>query len=179
MEPNTMAAISNAAKGLVSGLFGDGGITKLIDNVTTTKEEKMKLNAEMQKIQNDFEVKLKDHLLELKKLELEERKAFLQDTADARESNSKIQESQSASWLAKNVAYLLDIFIFTVWGAMTVYLILMMLNFVKADKGADVSGVLGVYSGITAIAMTVLNFHRGTSRGSEEKQKQISSMMSK
>jgi len=179
MEPNTMAAISQAAKGLVSGLFGDGGITKLIDSVTTTKEEKAKLNNELLQIQNQFEVQLRDHLLEMKKLELEEHKAFLADTADARQSNSKIQESQTASWLAKNVAYLLDLFIFTVWGAMTVYLILMMLNFVKADKGADVSGVLGVYSGITAIAMTVLNFHRGTSRGSEEKQKQISSLMNK
>lgn len=179
MEPTMMAGIANAAKGLVSGLFGDGGITKLIDSVTTTKEEKLQLNAELQKIQNDFELKLKDHLIEMKRLELEERKAYLADTADARSNNAKIQESDKASWLAKNVAYILDIFIFSVWGAMTVYLILMMLNFVKADKGADVSGVLGVYSGITAIAMTVLNFHRGTSRGSEDKSKQINSMINK
>lgn len=87
--------------------------------------------------------------------------------------------NDKSSWLSKNIAYLIDSFIMLIWGSMTVYLICVMLNFVKADIGADVSGVLGVYSGVTAIAMTVLNFHRGTSKGSEDKSKQITQMMNK
>ena len=165
LPPFFTDAIAKAADGITKSMMNG------LDKLFTSKDEKMKNQVELDKIQAELQKETVKHLEEMAKLQFEETKAYLADTADARNSNVKIQESDKASWLSKNLAYILDAFIFLIWGSMTVYLIAMMLNFVKADKGADVSGVLGVYSGVTAIAMTVLNFHRGTSRGSEVKQK--------
>jgi hypothetical protein len=167
MNPAILGGIADAAKGIVDGLMGG------FDNLFTSKEEKAAKANELEGIRANLQNSVEARLLEYAKLNLEEAKAHLADTANAREQNARIQESEKASWLSKNLAYILDAFIFAVWGSMTIYLIASMLHFVKMEKGADVSGVLGVYSGVTAIAMTVLNFHRGTSRGSEHKQKQI------
>lgn len=92
----------------------------------------------------------------------------LQDLAHARESNTKIQETQFASWMAKNIPYCIDIFIFLVWGGLTFWLAAKMLNIVDAD-GVDMSGIWGMYSGVTALATQVLSFHRGSSMGSRLK----------
>lgn len=131
------------------------------DKFITTDAEREQFKAELAKEVNRHAEAMKDS--QVRELEL-----TLGDTANAREMNAKIQ-GDKPSWLARNVAYIIDCFVFSIWGAMTIYVICMMLNFIKSDADADVSGVLGVYSGITAIAMTVLNFHRGTSRGSEKK----------
>lgn len=129
-------------------------IGNTVDKFVDTKGEKADRDAAIQKA-------LQEHTEKVLSMQYA-------DTANARDMNQKIQ-GDKPSWMARNVAYIIDCFVFTIWGSMTIYLICMMLNFVKSDKGADVSGVLGVYSGVTAIAMTVLNFHRGTSRGSEVK----------
>lgn len=161
--------------GIVSNVTGDkaadviSSVGNIIDNLSQSKDEKDAAKAEAAK-------EINRHFEETARIQNDRLQKYFADIDSARNMNSSIQESEKASWIAKNVAYILDLFIFIIWGAMTVYLIAMMLNFVKADKGADVSGVLGVYSGITAIAMTVLNFHRGTSRGSEIKQKQMDQM---
>lgn len=160
--------------GLFTGGEGKlvGAIGKVADDLITSKEEKEALKIELAKVINT-------HAEEMGKQAIQETESYLKDVQDARDANVQIQNSDKASWLSKNVAYMIDLFIMIIWGTMTVYLIMVMLNFVKADIGADVSGVLGVYSGVTAIAMTVLNFHRGTSKGSEDKSKQLTHMMNK
>lgn len=149
----------DTVKGAVSGIFGKDGISGLIDNITTSKEEKLAAQAKLLELQNAFETKVQE-------LALEREKAILADVADARASNVKIQ-GDKPGWMAKNVAYVLDLFIFAIWGAMTIYIICKFLNIIKAQQGVDFSGILGIYSGITAIAVTVLNFHRGSSVGSK------------
>jgi hypothetical protein len=163
---------------ILTNIFSSGAsdlvknIGEAIDRNVTNKEEAAMLKLEAEKVAYS-------HVEEMAKLALQDKQADLADTQQARSTNVQIQESDKASFLSKNVPYFIDMFIFLIWGTMTIYIIGRFLNILKAQQGVDFSGVLGIYSGITAIAMTVLNFHRGTSRGSEDKQKQINEMMKK
>lgn len=161
---------------ILTNIFS-GGASDLIKNIGEAVDRNVTNKEEAALIKLEVEKAAYTHTEKMAEITAQTFEAELKDIQDARGTNVKIQESDKASWLSKNVAYMLDLFIFLIWGSMTVYLICVMLNFIKLNTGADTSGVLGVYSGITAIAMTVLTFHRGTSRGSEDKQKQINKMM--
>lgn len=102
-------------------------------------------------------------------------KSYLADTQNARDDNAKIQESDKASWMAKNVGYILDLFTSIIWGSLTLIIIGKAFKLVGND--VDWSTVLSIYSTVTAIFMTCLNFHRGSSAGSRDKQKQLDKMM--
>ena len=158
----------------ITGIIGDN-----INSLLHRKENLLAKEVDLKEVEAEVQKAVQDNLLEFAKLQQAEYEAMLKDTADARNSNVQIQNSERASWLAKNVAYCIDLFVFTIWGAMTVYIICKFLNIIKAQQGVDFSGILGIYSGITAIAMTVLNFHRGSSKGSEDKQKQLNSLQNK
>lgn len=116
---------------------------------------------------------------EVLKADIERLKLENEDRANAREMNVKIQDSEKASWLAKNIAYMIDAFVVLIWGAVTVYIIGRFLNIIKETQGVDFSGVLGIYSGITAMAMLILNFHRGSSVGSKENGAAMRKMLEK
>lgn len=99
----------------------------------------------------------------LREYELSELKAYLADVANAREMNANIQQSANASWLAKNVGYLIDIVIVV----STIGLVLLL--YFKPIPGGNreiAYAVLGVL--LTGLS-TVLNFYRGSSKGSFDK----------
>lgn len=81
-----------------------GSVGKVLDDVITNKEEKAKLNIELQTLIFNHDEKM----LELTQNEIE---SYLKDTQSAREMNSTIQNSDKASWLAKNVLYILALLI--------------------------------------------------------------------
>ncbi len=163
--------------GFISKIFGGGAkdiissVGDVIDNLTLSKEEKEALRIKLIEATNS-------HVEKMAALTQSETEAYLKDTQDAREANARIQESDKSSWLAKNVAYILDLFLGLVWGTMTIYILARVLNLIKTEN-VDLTGVYGLYSTVTAVFMTVLNFHRGTSRGSEKKTETIDKMMSK
>lgn len=92
----------------------------------------------------------------------------LQDLANAREANADIQASQFSSWMAKNIPYILDCFIMLIWGIMTTFIIAKAFN-VIVDAVIDWTPILGIYSGVTALATQIISFHRGSSSGSRMK----------
>lgn len=156
----------------LQGLFKTGvkdvvdSVGKVLDNVITTKDEleaaKLKANEE---INRHFEV-LQNQADELEK-------AYLVDVQSSRDANVKIQETPNASWMSKNIAYLIDIFVTTAWVSLTSYLIVVMLNLVKKDEQADYTAVTAVWGAVTGVFTQVLSFHRGSSKGSEDKQRMI------
>lgn len=97
-----------------------------------------------------------------KQLELE-----LKDRADSRDMNAKIQESDKASWLAKNVAYILDISITTGFFSLIAMIAYKVVPEENKELFYMVVGILGAKWG------DVVAFHRGSSKGSEEKQKSL------
>jgi len=67
-----------------------------IDKNFTSDEERKELEAEVAKASMQYEV-------EMATLGLEESKAYFADSDSAREHQSRVQESEYASWLSKNV----------------------------------------------------------------------------
>ena len=94
--------------------------------------------------------------------------ARLADVADARDKDLRRLESARTPALGRYVGYVLDLLVAAVWAACTVYLLLRALKLVDAG-GADLTGVLALYSTVTATFMTCLTFHRGSSAGSRDK----------
>jgi D-alanyl-lipoteichoic acid acyltransferase DltB (MBOAT superfamily) len=75
--------------------------------------------------------------------------------------------------MARNVAYLIDVFIVGLWGGVTVYLLGGMLHLIAQKQGVDYTGVTAIWGGVTALATQIIGFHRGSSQGSADKQKFI------
>lgn len=162
-----MSIISKIFSGGAEKLVGTiGGI---VDDLTLSKEEKEKLKIDTLNAVNAHEEKMAS----LAQSELESQ---LKDIQSARDSNVKIQESEKASFWAKNTAYFLDVFIGAIWGFITVFLVAKALHLAD-NLNADMTAVLSIYSTVTAIFMICINFHRGTSIGSQNKQKTIDKLM--
>ncbi|MDK2909651.1 MAG: hypothetical protein PWR20_1218 [Bacteroidales bacterium] len=99
----------------------------------------------------------------LREYEQNELKAYLADVANAREMNVNIQQSSNASWLAKNVSFLIDLVIVVC----TIILVLLLYYKPIPDGNREIAyAVLGVL--LTGLS-TVLNFYRGSSKGSVDK----------
>jgi hypothetical protein len=90
------------------------------------------------------------------------------NTANARDMNSKIQDSVAASWLSKNAAYVID---FSVVLATIVLSGFAYFHGVPEENKELVYMALGSMITMTG---TILNFHRGSSSGSEKKTEIIS-----
>ena len=129
-------------------------VGKVVDEFTLSKEEKAAIN---QAIANE----VNRHLEAMADKANKELELNLADTQNARDNNSKIQESDKASWIAKNLPYALDA-IFVV--AFFVGLLMIMFKTVpEANKELFYTG-FGLLGGFVS---TVVNFHRGTSSGSK------------
>lgn len=102
-------------------------------------------------------------------MEMEYVKLAIADTADARATNVQLQNS-SASWLAKNASYIIDMCI-TALFMFTVVVILLKAFKVEAVSNVDMSLVNLVLVAAASQMGIVLNFHRGSSQGSKDKEK--------
>lgn len=159
---------SGFLKNLISGKGSEiiesvGGV---IDNFVQTKEEKDQVKIEVQKVLNQ-------HLESMTTLANEELKLYLADTADARNMNAKIQDSDKASWLSKNIAYMIDsVFIIS-------FIIMLVLILNKQVPEANKELFYTGFGALSAFVGNIINFHRGTSIGSERKQKQLDKLSEK
>jgi hypothetical protein len=134
-------------------LFGAKDLVKEVmdgaDKLFTSKGEKMEL-----------EIKLEQAISE-RLFKAEEMQA--KDRADARDMNSRVQESENASWLAKNTAYLLDIGVFS----LVVGIIIGLFMIEVPDGNKEIINLsVGTILGFLAATYT---FHRGSSAGSKSK----------
>lgn len=90
------------------------------------------------------------------------------DIADARDMNENIQSSQFSSWLAKNSAYILDFIIVLAAVFLTFIAFFTSVPVENKELVYTLVGSLWTYSGV------VINFHRGTSIGSQRKDEFLS-----
>jgi len=161
--PNILAKIfSTGAEKLVTAVTGG------LDSLITNKEER-----EAAKLAIQQEINRNMEVLVGQANDLE--KAYLADVQSARDANVKIQESDKSSWLAKNIAYILDIWMALIWGLFTMYVLALWAK-IASSANIDFTGILSLYTTVTAVYMITVNFHRGTSQGSQDKQKVIDKM---
>jgi len=114
-----------------------------------------------------------DLAIKLKEIDLKELELHNANTDSARKMNAEIQLSASASWLAKNTAYTLDIVIvsatiFLAWFA-----------FMKGVPEQNKELVYMALGSLITMSGTVLNFHRGSSQGSKDKASEIDKLKGK
>ena len=138
----------------LDALLNVGG--KLIDKLIPDPEAKAKAQLELTKMAQDGE--LAKMANDTKLFELNNA-----NTDSARDMNAKVQESTSASWLAKNTAYALDI------GIVTATIFLAWFAFMKGVPEANKELVYMALGSLITMCGTVLNFHRGSSQGSKDK----------
>lgn len=153
------------------------GVEKIC-NIDLSKEE---LTPEDKQIILDNEYKLKE--LDFKKLELslEEKKEdnraseavaseVNKNTADARSMNLGIQTSAEASPLAKNTAYYIDITLVVSTIILAFFLFVFPLPLENKELAYMMFGSLLTLTG------TVVNFHRGSSQSSSNKQDELNKL---
>lgn len=154
-----------------------GGASELVKTISNTVDEFNLSGEEKEKFKIEILSATNSHLEKMAALSQSELEAYLKDTQSARDANAKIQESDKASWLAKNVAYMIDLFLAALWGTVTIILFLKVFKIAAAE--VDMISLMALHGTVTAVFMTVVNFHRGTSKGSEDKQRQLNQMMEK
>lgn len=114
-----------------------------------------------------------DLALKLKEIDLKEFELHNANTDSARKMNAEIQNSASASWLAKNTAYVLDV------GIVSATVFLAWFAFMKGVPEQNKELVYMALGSLITMSGTVLNFHRGSSQGSKDKASEIEKLKGK
>lgn len=158
--------------GFLKNLIGGKG-SEIIESVGNVADKFITTGQEKQEFKAEVEKEINRHVEAMQTEANKELELYLADTANAREMNAKVQDSDKASWLAKNIAYMIDAILIIAFIVMLV----MIFNRVVPESNKELFytgfGLLGGYVG------TVINFHRGTSIGSKENGAAIRKMMNK
>lgn len=150
--------VAESAGTVVSNIMGG------LDGLLTSKEEKLEM-------QTKIEAEINRHTEAVRNVDLEETKALLVDSANARDNNVKIQESEHASWLAKNTLYILTLIVTVGFFGLLTYML-------KYDVPKSNEPILNIMLGSLGTAwITMVSFFFGSSISSKEKQKTINSIL--
>lgn len=158
--------------GFLTQLFSGGAgnlvstVGTALDNLTTSKEEKMQLELEMKKAEMLYQI-------DLKKLTLEEQKVITAEMESARRREVDIATSQYSTKLSKNIAPYLAIGTTLLSFGMFLFILLRDVN---AEKKEIIFYILGVLS---AIVTQIFSYYFGSSMGSQDKSATIDKMLQK
>ena len=137
---------------------------KIPDNPTS---EQM---VELKKAEMLHEEVLLELAIKKSQINLEEKKIDVDNTKDARLMNAKIQESEHASYISKVAPYWLDFLIVGSTLAMSAFL------FFIGVPETNEKLMYMVLGSLVTMCGTILNFHRGTSASSKDKDNTISNL---
>lgn len=159
---------SGGASSLVTAV-GDA-----IDKNVTSDEERKELDNEIGKATMQYE-------LQMAALGLQETQAYLGDTASARDNQSRVQESEHASWLAKNVHPILAFAIIGLTFFMYWYIAFSKESstMLMAPNSPMKDIVIYILGALTTVATQVVSYFFGSSSGSADKSKALNSALAK
>jgi ribonuclease HII len=158
----------------ITDLFSGGAgsivdsVGKVLDNVITTKEEKMQLENEIRKSEIQFQI-------DFKKLTNEEQKMFLDDISSARQRETQIQTSEHATKLGKNVASFLALG--TVALTLILFSALIFIDEVDLKEKKEV--ILYILGVLSATLTQIYSYYFGSSAGSAAKSQTIANIAEK
>jgi len=161
--------------GILDGIF-KGGIAGIGDAVKNVVESFKLDPAVGAQLNEKLQETVMSHQEEMQKLCEAQYEAALKDVQDARNTEIKLNEATSASWLSKNMVAILAFFVSAVWGSLTVYLLLNMLNLIAINPNVNMTAVLGVYSALSGSEGIILNFFFGSSSSSQKKDDTIATI---
>lgn len=140
-----------------------------LESKELTAEDKQKImDSQIEIMKIDFE-KLKEDNRAKEFVTIQDN----QNTSNARDNNTKVQESDKASWLAKNTPFILDFII-----VFAVFILGYSLLFVQIPE-ENIQIVNIMFGALLGIMGTVYNYHRGSSNGSAAKNELINKLQGK
>lgn len=165
---------------IITDLFSGGAsslvtaVGDAIDKNFTSDEERKELDNELAKSNMQYQVQMAT-------LGLQETEAYLADTASARENQSRVQESEHASWLAKNVQPMLAVCIIALTFFMYWYIVFSgdPKDSVLAQRPEMKDIIIYILGALTTIVTQVVSYFFGSSTGSADKSRTISALMKK
>lgn len=149
---------SSGASNIVSAVGG------VVDNIVTTKEEKMQLENEIKKAEMQYQK-------EMRKLNLEETGQVFADVKDARAMASTVQTSANSSKLSKNVGPILAL-----GTTLLTFALFFTLIFGFCEKGNTKEIVLYILGVLSAIVTQIFSFYFGSSQSSKDKNQTIQNL---
>ena len=149
---------SSGASSIVSAVGG------VVDNIITTKEDKMQLENEIKKAELQYQI-------EMRKLNIEESGQVFADVKDARAMASAVQTSSNSSKLSKNVGPLLAL-----GTTLLTFALFFTLIFGFCEKGNTKEIVLYILGVLSAIVTQIFSFYFGSSQSSKDKNQTIQNM---
>ena len=158
----------------IKDLFSGGANTivdsvgKVLDNVITTKEEKMQLENEIRKSEIQYN-------LEMKKLTNEEQRMIIEDIGSARQREVQVQSSAYATELAKNVAPYLALG--TTIITLGLFYVLIFTKGVVNDESKDI--ILYILGVLSATLTQIYSYYFGSSAGSAAKSHTLANIQEK
>ena len=164
-------------------------IGKLIDDygeklVVTGIEKLTGIDLSKEELTPEDKQKIMDSQIEIMKIDfdklkleteakLEDKRLDIQNTNNAQVMNTQIQASEFSTKLAKNTAYIIDLVLVLSLVALVFCLFIFKLPIENKELAYTMFGSFLMYVG------TVINFHRGSSKGSNEKQELINQIKGK
>ena len=138
---------------------GAGNLVKsvgeAIDKVVTSDEERIALENEMQRAELDY--KIQERALDVKETAL-----YVEDLSSAREQQSRVQESENASWLSKNIQPFLALLVMC--GTIFVFAHILFIGMGNTKE----SIVMMVLGALIAIATQIISYFFGASRSGDD-----------
>ena len=142
------------------------------------------IDLSKEELTNEDKQKIMDSQIEIMKIDfdklkleteakLEDKRLDIQNTNNAQVMNTQIQASEFSSKLAKNTAYIIDLVLVLSLVALVFCLFIFKLPIENKELAYTMFGSFLMYVG------TVINFHRGSSKGSNEKQELINQIKGK
>lgn len=169
--PGLKDFFKGSAEGLISGVTN--GAANIISKLKADPTKVFEAETELEKLKITTSLELEKISVQMEQESTKRIEAHLKDVDSARNMNTKIQESDKSSWLSKNIAYIMDLMFIISF----IIMLIMIFNRSIPESNKEIFytgfGLLGGYVG------TILNFHRGTSLGSEKKQKHIEEFISR
>lgn len=146
--------------------YGEKLVVKGIEKLTGVDLSKQELT-------NEDKQKIMDSQIEIMKIDFEKMKLEFDNTNSARDMNVEIQKSEFASNLSKNTAYYIDI------ALVLAVIILGFSLFIFKLPIENKELAYTMFGSLLTMAGTVINFHRGSSKGSIDKQEIINRISNK
>jgi len=153
------------------------GASSLVEAVGDAIDKNITSDEERKELENEIATASMRYEVEMAMLSLEEKKAFLAATASAREHQSRVQESEHASWLAKNVHPMLAVGIVGLTFAMYFWIIQGNMAELATTGVKDI--VIYILGALTTVSTQVAAYYFGSSQGSKDKQKSLDSIATK
>ena len=175
-----LSVLAGLGINFIKDLVSDHGEELVLEGVKRTTGidlAKKELTAEDKQKIMDSQIEIMRIDFETLKLEketvLEDKRLDIQNTNNAQVMNTQIQTSEFSSKLAKNTAYIIDLVLVLSLVVLVFCLFIFKLPIENKELAYTMFGSFLMYVG------TVINFHRGSSKGSNEKQELINQIKGK